>query len=128
MATATRTSLRPAPRRRAHTQIHVLDNPLGTQDPALARALEAALHDVLGDEDLGMVEVRFRVCRELNEGLRFICKVENPPEPDVLNSHRLPLRWWSPLMESARDFRSALMEAMEVRRERLLAMEVPSGY
>ena len=125
MATATRTSLRAAPRAHARTHIHVIDNPLASQDAHLARSVEAALHDVLGDEDLGVVEVRFRVCRELDEGLRFICKVENPPEPDVFNSPRLPLRWWSPLMETARDFRSALMEAMEVRRERMLTMEVP---
>jgi hypothetical protein len=124
MATATRSALRPTPRGYARTQLNVLDNPLRGQDPALARALEDILRDVLEDEDLGTVEVRFRVCREAEEGLRFICKVENPPFADDLPPRRIPLRWWSPLMETARDFRSALLEAMDVRRERLQAKEL----
>lgn len=128
MATATRTSLRAEPRAHARTQINLLENPLASQDAGLARAVEAALHDVLGDADLGVVDVRIRVCRELDEGLRFICKVENPPAPDVFNAPRLPWRWWSPLMETARDFRTALMEAIEVRRERLLSLEMPTSY
>jgi hypothetical protein len=119
MATATRAALRPRPRTGARTQLNVLDNPLRGQDPALARALEAILHDVLEQEDLGAVDVRFRVCQEQEAGLRFICKVENPPFADDLPQRRVPLRWWSPLMETAQDFRSALLEAMEVRHERM---------
>ena len=124
MATATRTAFIPKPRGHARTQIDVLDNPLAAQNPALARALEDILRDVLEGEDLGTIEVRFRVCREREEGLRFICKVENPPFADDLPPRRLPVRWWSPLMETARDLRSALLEAMHVRRERLLAQEL----
>ncbi len=125
MATTTRRRLRATPRTRALTEIHVLDNPLAAQDPALARAAEATLHEVLEDEDLGPIEVRFRVCRELDEGLRFICKVENPPLPDIVQRRLVPLRWWSPLMETAQDFRAALLEAMEVRRGRMLTTALP---
>jgi hypothetical protein len=86
--------------------------------------VEATLHDVLDAEDLGVLEVRFRVCREAEEGLRFICKVENPPVAEISEKPRLPLRWWSPLMESVQDLRSALQEALQVRRERSRAMEL----
>jgi hypothetical protein len=127
MATATRTHLRPTPRIRVRTDIHVLDNPLSAQDPALAAAVESTLKELLGPESLGELEVRFRVCQELNEGLRFICKVENPPLSDFEQRRRLPWRWWSPLMETAQDFRTALQEALQVRRDRLTAFQVP-GY
>ena len=123
MATASRTMSSVAPRRE-RTAIHVLDNPLASQDASLARAVEATLHDVLDAEDLGVLEVRFRVCRETEEGLRFICKVENPPVAEISEKPRLPLRWWSPLMESVQDLRSALQEALQVRRERSRAMEL----
>jgi hypothetical protein len=119
MATTTRRRLQATPSTRGLTEIHVLDNPLAVQDPALARAAEATLREVLEAEDLGPIEVRFRVCRELDEGMRFICKVENPPLPDVAPRSPLQLRWWSPLMETAQDFRAALTEAMENRRQRM---------
>src|SRR5512134_2538137 len=124
MATATRTP-RPTPRIHARTDVNVLDNPLAEQDPALAAAVESTLVEVLGTEGLGEVEVRFRVCREPDEGLRFICKVENPPVPEFELRQRLPWRWWSPLMETAQDFRAALQEALQVRRERLAAFRMP---
>ena len=124
MATATRTEARPVPRHKARTLINVLDNPLKAQDPALGRAVEGILRDVLEGEDLGTVDVRFRVCQEPEDGLRFICKVENPPVADDIPQRRVPVRWWSPLMETAQDFRSALLDAIHVRRERMLASEL----
>lgn len=124
MATATRTALRPRTRGQARTQFTVLENPLRGEDPALARAVEAILREVLEDEDLGTVHVRFRVCQDLEQGLRFICKVENPPLADDLPPRRVPLRWWSPLMETAQDFRTALLDAMEVRHDRLAAVDL----
>ena len=123
MATASRTISTVAPPRE-RTAIQVLDNPLASHDASLARAVEATLHDVLDPEDLGLVEVRFRVCRESDEGLRFICKVENPPVAEIAERPRLLLRWWSPLMESVQDLRSALQEALQVRRERARAFEL----
>lgn len=123
MATASRTMSTVTPRRE-RTAIQVLDNPLALEDASLARAVEAALHDVLGPEDLGLLEVRIRVCREADEGLRFICKVENPPVAEIVERPRLPMRWWSPLMESVQDLRSALQEALQVRRERTRILEL----
>lgn len=125
MATATRTTLRATPPSRTRTEIRILDNPLAAQDPSLARDVEAILQDVLASEDVGVLEVRFRVCRELTEGLRFICKVENPPVPDLgLQRQCAPWRWWSPLMETAQDFRAALQDGVQVRRERVAALRV----
>ena len=123
MATASR-SISTVTTRRERTAIQVLDNPLAQQDASLAKAVEATLHDVLGPEELGLLEVRFRVCRESEEGLRFICKVENPPVAEIVERQRLPMRWWSPLMESVQDLRSALQEALQVRRERARMMEL----
>jgi hypothetical protein len=126
MATASRT-ISTATTRPERTAIQVLDNPLAQQDASLAKAVEATLHDVLGPEELGVLEVRFRVCREPDEGLRFICKVENPPVAEIVERQGLPMRWWSPLMESVQDLRSALQEALQVRRERARMMEL-SAY
>lgn len=128
MATATRTQFSPMPRFRGRTEIRVLDNPLASQDAALARAVERTLREVLEGEDLGTLEVRFRVCRELSEGIRFICKVENPPMAEMSQRERLPVRWWSPLMETAQDFRVALQEALEVRRERSRALDLSASF
>jgi len=118
MATATRTTPKLAPRSGSPTIIQVLSNPLATQDPALARAVESALLEVLAPEDLGSVEVRFRVCEDFDDGVRFICKVENPPANVLDPSTCQQWRWWSPLMESLQDFRAALQDAVQLRRER----------
>src|SRR4029453_12673108 len=66
MATASRT-ISTVKSRRERTAIQVLDTPLAQQDASLAKAVEATLHDVLGPEELGVLEVRFRVCRESEE-------------------------------------------------------------
>jgi hypothetical protein len=119
MATATRTSTRTAPPKGAPTVVQVLSNPLATQDPALARAVESTLQELLAAEALGALEVRFKVCPDTEEGVRFICKVENPPAHDMDSEARTQWRWWSPLMETLQDFRVALQEAVQVRRQRL---------
>ena len=119
MATATRTTTpKLSPSSGPPTIVQVLSNPLATQDPALARAVESTLLEVLAPEDLGSVEVRFRVCEDGGDGVRFICKVENPPANDLDPPTRQQWRWWSPLMESLQDFRAALQDAVQVRRER----------
>jgi hypothetical protein len=96
--------------------IEIVANPLGSEDPGLARVVEADLRRLLSGEDVGPVEVRFRVCRDETEGLRFICKVENPPFDG--EAARAQWRWWSPLMTTAAEFRSALQEGLRIRRER----------
>jgi hypothetical protein len=113
----TRSALHPVRDREGRREpIHIVANPLGGENPALARALEADLRRLLSGEDVGPVEVRFRICRDENDGLRFICKVENPPFDG--EAARDQWRWWSPLMTTADDFRTALQEGLRNRRER----------
>jgi hypothetical protein len=98
-------------------RIDIVANPLASEDAALARALEADVRRLLGGEEIGPVDVRFRVCSDAAEGLRFICKVENPPTDG--EDGRAQWRWWSPLMKTAEDFRNALEDGLRLRRERL---------
>ena len=98
-------------------RIDILENALAAEDPRLARAAEQELIRLLRDEDVGPVQVRFRVCREDRAVLKFICKVENPPFDG--EDRRAQWRWWSPLMKTAEDFRSAFEDGLRVRRERL---------
>ena len=114
----TRTALYPVREREGQRdRIDIVANPLGSEDPGLARALEADVRRLLGGEEVGPVAVLFRVCLDEANGLRFICKVENPPSDG--EEGRAQWRWWSPLMKTAEDFRSALEEGLRVRRERL---------
>jgi hypothetical protein len=99
-------------------EIQVLENPIFQQSPPLGRAVEEEIRRALQNEPLGTLQVRFRVCRDEDEGLRFICKVENPPTVDVEGSFPA-WRWWSPLLSSAEDLRKALAEGLQVRRQRL---------
>jgi hypothetical protein len=98
-------------------RIQILDNPLGAVDPGLARNVEKVVHQLIQREDVGPVEVRFRVCRDEGASIRFICRVENPPWEG--EGGPVQWRWWSPLMETADDFRHALEEGLRVRRDRL---------
>jgi hypothetical protein len=100
------------------SRVEIVENPIAGQDPNLGAEVEAHVRQALRDEDLGTVQVRFRVCREESEGLRFICKVENPPRVDGDGSAP-PWRWWSPLLETSAQFREALEEGLKVRRHRL---------
>jgi hypothetical protein len=113
-----RTALFPVREREGQRdRIDILANPLGSEAPALARAVEVAVRRLLKDQDVGPVEVRFRVCRDETDGLRFICKVENPPFDG--EDGRAQWRWWSPFMKTAEDFRSAFEDGLRLRRERL---------
>jgi len=107
----------PEPARRS-SQVEIVENPIGGQNAELAAAVEDEVHRALRDEDLGSVQVRFRVCRDEVDGLKFICKVENPPRVDG-DGAAPPWRWWSPLLETAQDFRESLEEGLKVRRQRL---------
>jgi hypothetical protein len=104
----------------ALSAVSIIENPLAARYPALGRAVEEEARGVLGSVDVGRVEVRFRVCRDEEEGLKFICKVESPAPADVQQDGS-QWRWWSPLMETADDFRAALLDAVEIRRQRLAA-------
>jgi len=106
-------------------RVHILDNPLGAEDPGLARTVESVARHLLKADDVGPVEVRFRVCREEGHELRFICRVENPPWEGEGRPEQW--RWWSPLMETADDFRAALEEGLRVRRDRLAGEGRPAS-
>jgi hypothetical protein len=98
-------------------RIDILPNPIAAEDPSLAQTVEQELIRLLHDEDVGPVAVRFRVYRDEPAGLKFICKVENPPFDG--EDRRAQWRWWSPLMKTAEDFRSAFEDGLRLRRERL---------
>ena len=84
----------------------------------LGAEVEEEVQRALRDENLGPVQVRFRVCRDESDGLKFICKVENPPRVDG-DGTAPPWRWWSPLLETAEEFRDSLDEGLNIRRQRL---------
>jgi len=104
------------------TRIEIVENPIHRHNASLAAEVEARLLDILRDERLGAVNVRFRVCRDEAGSFQFICKVENPPAADA--DALAPWRWWSPLMANAADFAAALEDGLRVRRSRLL-VETP---
>jgi len=115
----TRTAARSLPGRFSGlAAVAIVENPVVAQNPGLGRAVEEEARGILGGLDLGRLEVRFRVCREEAEGLKFICKIESPAPADV-QQDGMQWRWWSPLMETAQDFRAALLDAIEIRRQRL---------
>ena len=101
------------------SRVEIVENPLGSQNPQLAAEVEDEVHRALRDEDLGTVQVRFRICRDEADGLKFICKVENPPRVDG-DGAAPPWRWWSPLLETAVEFRESLEEGLRIRRLRLV--------
>ena len=107
----------PAPGHLA-SRVEIVENPIAGQDSTLGAEVAAQVRQALRDEDLGPVQVRFRVCREESEGLRFICKVENPPRVDG-DGGAPPWRWWSPLLETPAQLRESLEEGLKVRRQRL---------
>jgi hypothetical protein len=97
--------------------IEIVENAIHLHDPGLAVAVEAQVRNILSDESLGSVTVRFRVCRDEDDEFQFICKVENPPRVDT--DLGLPWRWWSPLLETAEQFTAALEDGLRLRRARL---------
>ncbi len=103
--------------REEQSRVEIVENPLHRHDGALAAAVERELLRILGEENVGEVRVRFRVCSGESDSVRFICKVENPPCVDA--GVVMPWRWWSPLLESAAEFAAALEDGLRVRRARL---------
>ena len=125
MAVATQNTLRSRARLAAlptsghlASRVEIVENSIVGQDPALGAEVEEQARHALRDADLGTVQVRFRVCQEEAEGLRFICKVENPPRVDG-DGGAPPWRWWSPLLETSAQFRESLEEGLKIRRHRL---------
>jgi hypothetical protein len=103
------------------TRIEIVENPITGHDPRLGAEVEEVVQGALHAENLGLVQVRFRVCQDESDGLKFICKVENPPRVDG-DGTAPPWRWWSPLLETAEGFRESLEEGLTIRRQRLAVL------
>lgn len=98
-------------------RVEIVENTIHRHDPELGAAVEEQVRRILGDESLGTVNVRFRVCRDEDDSFQFICKVENPPRVDT--DVVVPWRWWSPLMGTVEELAAALEDGLRVRRARL---------
>lgn len=122
-AAGPRRALPPA-REGRNDHIDILENPLSGENPGLARVLEHEIRRMLKDEAVGAVEVRFRVCRDEADRFKFVCKIENPPCDG--ESGQVQWRWWSPLLETADEFREAFQDGLRIRRERLSGRRTPS--
>ena len=107
----------PRTAREERCRIEILENPIHRHGPGLGAAVEDELRRILDGENVGDVNVRFRVCHDDADNFRFICKVENPPRVDT--EVMMPWRWWSPLLETAEEFAAALEEGLRVRNARL---------
>lgn len=99
-------------------RIDIVENPIFDRNPRLGAQVEDEVRRALSGEDVGSVQVQFRVCRDDQDEVKFICKVENPPRVDDDGSLP-PWRWWSPLLETAQDLRQSLEEGLRIRRHRL---------
>jgi hypothetical protein len=98
--------------------IRFADNPINSVSPALAQAFEDAVWDLLRDQDMNPVQVRFGLWRELSE-TRFVCKVEYATRPSPWP--RLPWLWRSPLLRTPQDLRGQLQRALVTRRRNVPA-------
>jgi hypothetical protein len=96
--------------------IRFRDNPITAEDPVLAQAYEDVVWQLLRNEEVEPVQVRFGVWREGFEALKVVCKVESVTAPAPF----LPWRWWSTLVRTPGELKAQLEEALEGRRERSL--------
>jgi hypothetical protein len=95
-------------------KVHVLENGVAVYDPELGSVVERQVFDLLAREDMGRVEVRFRLCKDEADDVRFICKIDYPGDVEQKGGWR----WWSPLLSTPGELRLALEEGLELRRLR----------
>jgi hypothetical protein len=95
-------------------KIRILENGIAFSDPALGRDVERHVLELLAPEDMAGIEVRFRLCRDEADDVKYICKVDYPGDVE----HQGAWRWWSPLLSTPDELRSALEEGLERRRQR----------
>jgi len=95
-------------------KVHVLENGVAVYDPVLGSVVEGQVLDLLAREDMGRVGVRFRLCKDERDDLKFICQVDYPGDVEQKGGWR----WWSPLLSTAVELRLALEEGLELRRQR----------
>ena len=89
------------------------DNPIRNVSPALGEAFEETVWNLLRNEDMSPVQVRFGIWREGPDGMKFVCKVE------YSHTRRVPWSWWSGLARTPQDLAIELGRALLNRRKRL---------
>jgi hypothetical protein len=94
--------------------IQFTENPIKAVNPVLAESFEDTVWELLRDEDMHPVQVRFGVWREGFDGMRFVCKVEYATKPSP--RPRFPWSWWSSLVRTPEDLRGELQKALVTRR------------
>ncbi len=88
------------------------DNPIRNVSPALGEAFEETVWNLIRNEDMSPVQVRFGIWREGPDGMKFVCKVEYSP------TRRVPWTWWSGLARTPQDLALELSRALLARRKR----------
>jgi hypothetical protein len=95
-------------------KVHILENGVASSDPDLGLEVERHVLELLTPEDMAGIEVRFRLCRDEADDVKFICKVDYPGDVE----HKGAWRWWSPLLTTPGELHMALEEGLEMRRRR----------
>jgi hypothetical protein len=88
------------------------DNPIRNVSPALGEAYEETVWNLLRNEDMSPLQVRFGVWREGPDGMKFVCKVE------YSHIRRVPWTWWSGLVRTPQVLATELQRALLLRRKR----------
>jgi hypothetical protein len=98
------------------SRIQFGENPIRAHDETLGQAFEDAVWELLRNEEMRPLQVRFGVWREGVESLRFVCKVELHATPPF--DGQLPWSWWSSLVRTPQELASELEKALQARRKR----------
>jgi len=98
------------------SRIQFGENPIRTHDEALGQGFEDAVWELLRNEEMRPLQVRFGVWREGVESLRFVCKVERHATPPF--DGQLPWSWWSSLVRTPQELGAELDKALQARRKR----------
>jgi hypothetical protein len=97
------------------------ENPIQRISPPLGEAFEETVWNILRDEDMNPIQVRFGVWREGPDGMKFVCKVE------YASNRRVPWSWWSGLVRNPQDLANELTRALATRRKRQVISPSLSG-
>ncbi len=88
--------------------------PIGAATRVPARRFESVVQDLLGDEDLGLVRVRFIPPRRGDED-RYVCQVYAGPTGIFTGTPRWV--WWSPFFSEPEELRNQLSTALRLRHD-----------
>jgi hypothetical protein len=98
------------------SRIQFAENPIRSHDEALGQAFEDTVWELLRQEEMRPLQVRFGVWREGVESLRFVCKVERRATPPF--DGQLPWSWWSSLVRTPQELGAEVDKALQARRKR----------